>query len=76
MAKQQKAKNKDVVKKVKKASSKGPKESQFIVQLQKKVNAALKQYDYKKDKGGQFLHDGEFVSGDYVKHATTSKHFK
>lgn len=72
MAKQQKAKNTDKVK-VKKTTSKVQAESQFMAGLTKQVRAALRQYDYNKDKGGQYIGSGRFMSGDQVKHACSSK---
>lgn len=71
MAKQQKAKTPEV--KVKKTVSKSQPTDQFMSQLNKKVKAALRQYDYNKDKSGQYIGSGRFMSGDQVKHACSSK---
>lgn len=74
MAKQQKAKAKEVeVKKSKKAPSKGLKESQAMAMLTKRVRAALKQYDYTRDKEGQYLGERGFMSGDEVRKATRTQ---
>ena len=71
MAKQQKAKTPEV--KVKKTVSKSQSVDQFMAKLNKKVQAAMKQYDYNKDKGGQYIGSGRFMSGEQVKHACSSK---